>query len=160
MSGQEPIVVGIDFSAGATHAVSWASSLARQMAVPLVAVHVTARARWEWRPEHLAWMSDVGLDPETSIVRRGVAWIELTRFAQAIDARFLVVGSHGGSGYQPMVPGSTTVLLLTRSDRPVFVVPDASPHATALHPAASDSPTWRTPPQTLRTRGETFHNER
>ena len=148
MSGPEPIVVGIDFSPGASGAVAWASALAEQLAVPLVAVHVTARAHGEWRPEQLAWMSDAALEPETLIVRRGVPWIELARFSEEIDARILVVGSHGRSGYQPIIPGSTTVLLLTRSHRPVLVVPEASPNTTTLNPAASTGRKWRTPPHT------------
>jgi nucleotide-binding universal stress UspA family protein len=123
MAQLAPILVGIDFSAGATPAVLWASTLAQRLAAPLVAVHVTDQDGWSWRPEQLGWMGEVGLDPEALIVRRGVAWIELSRFSQVIDAMMLVVGSHGGSGFQPMTPGSTTALLLTRSHRPVLVVP-------------------------------------
>ena len=146
MAGRGPIVVGTDFSAGAMAAVGWARSIARQLAVPLFAVHVTERSGSAWHPEQLRWMADVGLDPEAVIVRRGVAWIELSRFSETIDASLLVVGSHGGSGYQPVVPGSTTVLLLTRSQHPVVVVPGVYPDATTSNRAVRTSPTRRTPP--------------
>ncbi|MBW3628842.1 MAG: universal stress protein [Gemmatimonadetes bacterium] len=125
MAERPPILVGIDFSAGARPAVRWATCLARQLSVPLVAAHVTNEERFDWRPDQLGWMGDVGLDPAASIVQRGVPWIELSRISQTIGATILVVGSHGSSGYQPVVPGSTTVLLLTRSQRPVLVVPGA-----------------------------------
>jgi nucleotide-binding universal stress UspA family protein len=147
MAGRGPIVVGIDFSAGARAAVGWARELARQLAVPLSAVHVSERSDPGWHPEQLRWMAEVGVDPDALIVRRGVAWIELARFSETIDASFLVVGSHGRSGYQPVVPGSTTVLLLTRSHQPVVVVPDVSPDATTSSLAVRTDRTRRTPPR-------------
>jgi nucleotide-binding universal stress UspA family protein len=129
MAEQASILVGIDFSPGSARAVLWARSLAQALQVPIHAGHITDEDQWDWTPDRLGWMGETRLDPETLIVRRGVPWIELSRLSVDVEASILVVGSHGMSGFQPVTPGSVTALLLTRSQRPVLVVPGTRPDA-------------------------------
>lgn len=131
MAKHPPILVGIDFSPGAARAALWAKSLAQALEAPLLVIHVTDQVSADWTPDGLRWMDQVGLDPEALVIRRGVPWLELSRFSSEIEASILVVGSHGQSGYQPVTPGSVTGLLLSRSQQPVLVVPGALNERTA-----------------------------
>lgn len=98
--------------------------MGRRLGAPVVAVHVVLNegatpgpSGWE------EWMKRMEVKEESLVFRAGVPWIELSRHGDELGAQMLVVGSHGQSGFQPVVPGATTVMLLTRSRRPVLVVP-------------------------------------
>jgi nucleotide-binding universal stress UspA family protein len=41
--------------------------------------------------------------------------------AQAVDARFIVMGSHGRSGWRELLTGSTTTKLVKESKTPLFL---------------------------------------
>jgi nucleotide-binding universal stress UspA family protein len=123
MKQRGKVLVGIDFSPSSAVAAVLASTMAERLGAPLAALHVSDSPAWDWRPDRMGWMGEVGFDPEALIVRPGVPWVELSRYSTEIDAMILVVGAHGCSGFQPIALGSTTTMLLAHARRPILVAP-------------------------------------
>jgi nucleotide-binding universal stress UspA family protein len=122
-----PIVVGIDFSDGSAFALAGARLLARRMQQPLQLIHVLEQEPSDPAARHSSWLRQCGIEMKNVITRaEGTPWTEIARFALQVNATLIVVGSHGRSGYQPLLPGSTTARLITRSTVPVLVVPGPS----------------------------------
>jgi len=71
------------------------------------------------------------------MLRFGAPWAQLVRYALEEEASYIVVGSHGLSGYQPLAPGSTTARLLTHSPVPVVVGMASRPRGTPSRASAA-----------------------
>lgn len=120
------ILVGIDFSEGASHALAEARSLRDRLGADLDLVYVQEdRETADWRSDEnvRAWLERESVQADTVSVRRGFPWLELSRHARDTEPAYVVVGSHGRSGFQPLAMGSTAARLGVSSPSPVLVVP-------------------------------------
>ena len=133
MTNPGPVVVGIDFSDGAASAVAWAEGFSRLSGSTLLLVHAADGPRGGPTGTELRWLETAGVQPASLVVRHGLPWVEIARFADEVGAAMLVIGSHGARGYHALLPGSTTTLLVTRVRRPVVVVPAVSGGNRAGH---------------------------
>lgn len=137
------IVVGVDGSEEALHALRWASALARDLGaqVEVVAAYqytpVTVGSPWvapipvvgahEMRDSARAVLDEAiaKADCADVVVERtvceGPAAARLRD--RAADADLLVVGSRGHGGFTGLLLGSVSRACLTHTDRPVIVVP-------------------------------------
>jgi nucleotide-binding universal stress UspA family protein len=118
------VVVGIDFSAGSGDAVAEARRITAQIAGALELVHVTqdGNSMWQIDPDAETWLVRHEVAPDSVMVRIGLPWVELARYASETQPAMIVVGSHGGSGFHPLGLGSTTARLGVVSPVPVLVV--------------------------------------
>lgn len=119
------VLVGTDFSAGSTAALAEARRLAVRLRCNVHVMHVVeAVPASDWSPgdQALSWLRDVELEEAGLDVRFGSPWIELARGADACSPAFLVVGSHGASGYQPVSMGTTAERLSLHARHPVLLV--------------------------------------
>jgi nucleotide-binding universal stress UspA family protein len=71
--------------------------------------------------ETFVFANDAG--PATRVVRDGAAASTILEYAREIDADLIVVGSHGWSGFDRLILGSTAERVLHRADCPVLTVP-------------------------------------
>lgn len=117
------ILVGVDFSDASAVAAQRAREIAHSSGAEVVVLHVTDGQRWSWPAERLAWLAALDLSPDEVVVRTGLPWLQLARFADEIRPAMVVVGSHGAGGFHPVAPGSTAMMLLTRVRVPLLVVP-------------------------------------
>jgi nucleotide-binding universal stress UspA family protein len=119
------ILVGTDFSEGATRALDAARRFAEPLNAELDVVHVVERfSLGDWRSDEASsgWLTRAGVDVSHVIVRTGFPWVELVRQADDTGPTMIVVGSHGSSGFQPLTLGSTAARLGILSPYPVLVV--------------------------------------
>lgn len=119
------VLVGTDFSPGATAALVEARRLAARLGCDVRVVHVVEQDRasgWEPTDDARSWMSGASLEEDMLDVRFGSAWIELARCADACEPTLVVVGSHGTSGYQPVSMGTTAQRLTLNARHPVLLV--------------------------------------
>lgn len=119
------LLVGTDFSDGAAAALDEARHLAERMRCAIRVVHVVESERAsEWQPSDEArqWMTTAQVEEAAVDVRFGRAWVELARYADACRPEFVVVGSHGSSGYQPVSMGATAQRLSLTARHPVLLV--------------------------------------
>jgi nucleotide-binding universal stress UspA family protein len=133
------LVVGFDGSDGSRAALAVAIELAGKLAEPLHAVYATAPPTnvGEEAAEHRHALEGVGkgllgealaaaaaagvhAEPHLEAARPVDA---LTRLADALDARLIVVGSYSESPLRGAILGSTPHKLLHLSERPVLAVP-------------------------------------
>lgn len=117
------ILVGTDYSPGAAAAWHHATQLARRFGAELVVIHVAVSDRDDMDGRAARWCGEVGADPASVRVRRGLPWVELSRCADELGADLIVVGSHGDTGYQPLSLGSTAARVGLCAAPPVLVVP-------------------------------------
>jgi len=125
------IVVGTDFSKGATRALSRAKALAEQLHLRLVATHVvpghhaSVKERDAATAEALAVLeSSLGAPtPEqTPLVRVGAPHEELARAAESENARVIVVGAHHSrNALENLLVGSTAERVLRTGHRAVLL---------------------------------------
>ena len=137
MKPERWIVVGIDFSEGATLALEYAVSLAGEIGASVACVHAYEDAAGtpashdptpELRGEIEAAISlcgigkpDVHVEP---VVRRGAPWDKLINVATELGAELIVVGADGQRGASTgRFLGTVANRLATTSSRPVVVVP-------------------------------------
>lgn len=137
----ERIVLGVDGSEGAGHAIEWCLDLARRLDSRILAVHAlspladwvltmppfdagawrelaTRRFREEWcKPLR---ESDV---PHELLLVDDFPVPGLIRIAEERLADLILVGAHGHSGFRDRVVGSTSLRLVQRAHVPVLVVP-------------------------------------
>jgi nucleotide-binding universal stress UspA family protein len=116
------IVVGTDFSKGASRAVSRAKSLAGQLHLRLVATHIvpghhsSVAARDAATAEALAVLESslgVSTPDQTPLVRVGAPHEELARAAESENARVIVVGvHHSRNSLENLLVGSTAERVL------------------------------------------------
>ncbi|MEU0533881.1 universal stress protein [Amycolatopsis tolypomycina] len=137
-----PIVVGVDGSTAATHAVSWAAREAVRRDVPLVVVHACAlvpvavpyaealvpayhRAQLEYGREWLDAAESAAREaaPDVRVstdLARGSAAEQL--IARSASAELVVLGSRGLGGFTGLVVGSIAVAVATYGHCPIVVV--------------------------------------
>jgi nucleotide-binding universal stress UspA family protein len=117
-----PVVVGTDFSDTAAVAVSEARRLADLLGAQMDVVHVVENGgNWVGAGAE-RWLAAAGVSADRLIVRHGSAWVELARYAAEVSPTFVVVGSHGATGYQPLTIGSTASRVTVQARCPVVLV--------------------------------------
>lgn len=137
----ERIVVGLDGSANARAAATWAAALAGPAGASVLAVHALGLLE---RPEPNAAPVPVERHREEIAARMagewvgpladsGVAYATALRFGPPVDvlleeadrfaADLIIVGSRGYGGPPALALGSTSSQLANRSARPVLIVP-------------------------------------
>jgi nucleotide-binding universal stress UspA family protein len=118
------LIVGTDFSETAALAVSEARILSAELGVGLQLVHVRTLLGRDWTAsdEVHGWLQAAGFTVDELLVRGGTPWVELVRSAKEQRARFIVVGTHGRSGFQPVALGSTASRLALLAPLPVLMV--------------------------------------
>ena len=131
------IVVGTDFSEGASRALEYAVSLAGEMGASVACVHAyedaaNTPAFHDPAPELrekveeaislcAPWKRKVQIQP---VVRRGAPWDKLVNVATELGAELIVVGADGQrAASQARFLGTVAHRLVTTSSRPVVVVP-------------------------------------
>jgi nucleotide-binding universal stress UspA family protein len=133
------LVLGFDGSEGSRAALAVAIELAGRLGEPLHAAYATAPPTdvGEEAREHRKALESIGRgllgEALTAAAAAGVhaeAHLEaarpvdlLTRLADSLDARAIVVGSYSESPLRGAILGSTPHKLLHLSDRPVLAVP-------------------------------------
>lgn len=153
------VVVGHSRHRGSDDAVLVAADLARRLGVPLHVLHVLATEdfpvdpdAWDWEREGERAVAEQEAAVRSLLAGSGVTWDRevlegdpatvLARVAEAVDAPFVVVGTHGegrvrlGSallGHRSVSHGA-----VARGHRPVLVVPEGarSPSSGTWAPAA------------------------
>ncbi|HEX8869467.1 MAG TPA: universal stress protein, partial [Lentzea sp.] len=149
-----PVVVGLDGSKTATHAVQWAAEEASRRKTGLVITHtcvlVPARTLDLIAPaesyadgvleEGRQWLSEA-----TAAALKAAPEVEVTTelsagnaaeqlIGRSTSAGLLVLGSHGRGGFTGLLAGSTAVAVTTHAHCPVVVVRGTEPDP------ASDAP--------------------
>jgi nucleotide-binding universal stress UspA family protein len=133
------IVVGVDGSGNAQHALEWAVALARPVDARVTAVHalglldrlgdapVPSAAHRDEIVDEFSRVWCVALDdagvPNERLVIDGPPADVILRAAADGDADLIVVGERGIGGGPASELGSTSRRVLAEADRPVLVVP-------------------------------------
>lgn len=139
MANLQHIVVGIDGSENAQHALDWAVTLARPSGARVTVVHalgllervhgerVPAASHREEVAEAFASEWCAALDragvPCDRILADGTPADVILATVEERDADLVVVGERGTGGGPARVLGSTSRRVLEAADRPVLVVP-------------------------------------
>lgn len=143
------ILVGTDFSESARAALQAARQLAWRVDGEVAVLHVCdPRENFGCRLDEDAerWVAEEGLDASCFFLRKGLAWVELTREARGLNAAFLVVGRHGRSGVQPIELGSHAARVALAAPCPVLLVGEHVPgrsHPEFWRPALGAAPSFR-----------------
>lgn len=122
------VVAGVDESETSRRALLAAVELAARLPAQLAIVHVAERGLPDppvKRGPAPWWLSDAPASASL-VVRHGLAWVELARYAAESNAMMLVIGSHGRSGVNPLNLGSTAAKLTLLAPCPVLVVNERS----------------------------------
>lgn len=141
------IMLCIDFSRLTKRSVEVSTDLARALELPVHVVHVrtgstatkhvvTSDEYKRFRPKEVASdtqafttivsaVEETGL-PVTSYISRGDIVDVLVNQARSVDARYIVMGSHGTGGMRHLVVGSVAGGVLKQLDIPVMLVPSAT----------------------------------
>lgn len=155
MTALQPIVVGLDFSAGSEAALLRAADLAERLHARLHIVHaaptmrvehgdalfdetvqsVERRAR-EFTENALGGAEAFNVIGPEVVVRRGEAAPDaIVRYAKEVGAGLVVLGTHGHRGVRRFLMGSVAEEVVRRSPCPVLTVPNAAAR-TAPGPSA------------------------
>jgi nucleotide-binding universal stress UspA family protein len=95
--------------------------------LPITDVEPAARQALE------AFVDGAGVElPASRVVRRGKAFLEIAAYAEEIGADLIVVGTHGYSGFDHVMLGSTAERLLHHAPCPVLTVPRGADEAGFL----------------------------
>ena len=139
-----PVVVGVDGSESALHAVRWAALEAANRNTSLRLVHVSVLPRHGVAPppafqaavvaEGKHWLDDAGTAarlaapgvPVTMDLRVGAAVDVL--LTESRSAQLMVLGSRGLGGFRALVVGSVAVALAAHGHCPVVVMHSATRH--------------------------------
>lgn len=141
-NSEHPVVVGVDGSESALHAVRWAAQEAERRAAPLRIVHVChlAPVRHPRQipppPEYRAALHEQGqhwLTEASEAARRAVPGLTVTtdlRDGVTVDvlvaasrtAQLMVLGSRGLGGFRTLLVGSVAVALSAHGRCPVVVL--------------------------------------
>lgn len=137
------ILVPVDFSKGSEQAVAKAAELARALGAPVHLLHVyqvpvlalpdapvmasptfiadlTSRAQAELN-RHREALVGQGVTANAEIVE-GVAASSIVDKAKTLDASMIVMGTHGRSGFQRFLLGSTAERVVRTAITPVLTV--------------------------------------
>jgi nucleotide-binding universal stress UspA family protein len=155
MTALQPIVVGLDFSAGSEAALLRAADLAERLHARLHLVHAASTMRVEhgdalfddtvhsverrtreFVEEALGSTEAFDVIGPEVVVRRGEAAADaLVRYARQVGAGLVVVGTHGLRGVRRFLMGSVAEEVVRRAPCPVLTVPNAAAR-TAPGPSA------------------------
>lgn len=139
---QQAVVVGVDGSPSALHAVRWAAHEARRRAVPLRLVHVTHiepvrhPRQIAMPPEYRDAIIEQGrhfMDEATQTARQAVPDLPVvtdlhtgpvvsSMVTESKDAALMVLGSRGLGGFGSLLLGSAAVALAAHGHCPVVVI--------------------------------------
>ncbi len=158
-----PVLVGVDGSESALHAVRWAADEARHRGTTLRIVHayeiptgyppgfvdprtlreaLAAQGRsWLDQARGAAEETVPGLPVDVLEVRAGAV---PTLVGESAAAALLVLGSRGLGGFTGLLVGSTAVELAARARCPVVVVRDKSEHAGPVVVGVDGTPVGET----------------
>lgn len=131
------IVVGVDGSDGAAHALEWVATFAADLGAQVTAVHALGLLEhlgqysvpaWSHRDEILQllenqWTLPLKGVPHRCTVVDGNPVTALIAAAEDEGAELIVVGRRGSGGYPDLLLGSTSEALVQQALRPVVVVP-------------------------------------
>ena len=127
------IVVGVDGSVHANHALRWAASLGRALGAEVTAVHAVGLL--EAQEERLGdasaaasatpswWRPTEAPDVARLLVLDGDPVSVVLRSAEELGADLIVVGSRGMGDRPELLLGSTSTQVAQRAAVPVVVVP-------------------------------------
>ena len=139
------ILFPTDFSPFADHALTYAVSFAREYEAKLYVVHVIEdltnvsyfevfqvpmpanfmedmEARTQGQMDDLLARDDLkGLETE-SLIRRGVPFVEILRTAAELEADMITIATHGRTGLQQMLFGSTAEKVVRKAPCPVLSI--------------------------------------
>lgn len=143
----QTILVPVDFSMVSKSLVAQAIRLARGKSSKVILLHVVQPPQPIGYPDPIildmgplvAAMIDSGgkliMKLKTTLRRRGISAralqvegvpvVEILACAKKLKADYIVIGSHGHSGFYDLLVGSTTTGVLRRATCPVVVVPAA-----------------------------------
>ncbi len=144
------ILVGVDGSDNARHALAWTIDLARALGAEVVAVHsigllaedaagrrvpaaphrqeITARFEREW----CAALDGTGLT-NRRVLRDGDPVSVVLATADEVGADLVVLGSRGVGGFPEQLLGSTSHQVAERSSLPVVIIPPPTRVRHAAH---------------------------
>jgi universal stress protein A len=148
------ILVPVDFSPGALHALNFAVSLARLLGASIVLVHVmdsiyvsgrldSRRLRLLRTEAHeknkrllarLAKRRVRPLVPVRHYLLKGTAYAEIVEMAAKASADLIVMGSEGRSGMTRLLVGSVADGVIRHARCPVLVVRDKFYHESETRP--------------------------
>ncbi len=153
MMNVERILCPVDFSEFSRHALDFAVAIARWYDARLIALHVVPPVTSALPPTGEGLYPPIVFSPadlqqfdrelasfaavsgeahiETQVVQGSVVG-EIVGAATALPADLLVVGTHGRSGFDRLVLGSTTEKLLRKVPCPVLTVPARAPDAAPI----------------------------
>jgi nucleotide-binding universal stress UspA family protein len=140
------IVFATDFSDNSVHAFKSAKSLAEESNAKLLILFVqkdTEDTRFHYSiallsPENTEELVEKNIEEHFShfieknagdfknyekIVRHGKPFVEILKFAEERSADLIVVGSHGRTGVEHVIFGSTSERLVRRAKTPVLIIP-------------------------------------
>jgi len=145
-----PILVPVDFSGHSLAALVWAADLAPRIGAPLVVLHVVhdpeeepgyyrrpdADGTWTIERAAEAMLQEFiqrceaergSLSDFTTRLVVGVPVERILEVAEAIDARLIVMGSHGRTGLSRMLLGSKAQNVVQLAPMPVTIVKGPEP---------------------------------
>ncbi|KID31562.1 universal stress protein [Prauserella rugosa] len=139
LSGDGPVVVGVDGSGVSTAAVGMAFRAASVLGARLVAVHAWADVEYDWGFPEMAEGSTREQTEQVVLSEALAGWperfpdVEVERVVvpgrprqhlleRAQGARLLVVGSRGRGGFRGMLLGSTSQSVIHHAGCPVMIV--------------------------------------
>jgi nucleotide-binding universal stress UspA family protein len=143
-----PILHPTDFSAASRPAFAVAVDFARRYGAPLMLVHVVnpmlpmitmvspptyealRTASVAWAERRLARMARGVRVPVTALVLEGKEAEVIARVARRRRASYVVMGTHGRSGFTGLVLGSVAARVLAIAPCPVLTVPARRPRST------------------------------
>ena len=138
------ILFQTDFSNGARAAMDHATSLARDYQAKLILLYVIQdisiaewyipssisvgdlvedmqKSAWQEMDKWIAEVSQQVKDPEKMVVR-GVPFVEIIRIAKERHVDLIVIGTHGRTGIDHMLFGSTAEKVVRKASCPVLTV--------------------------------------
>jgi len=149
-----PIVVGTDLSRSSSKILKYAALLAKMEKRAIYLVHArnivpnANTALWDMEEEKLQKQclkaheiihgkdsKDIQAPDVHRLLVLGLAGKELLRIAQSVGAAYIIVGTHGRTGLNRLLIGSTAEFVMRRSDCPVIVIgPNAIAHCDKRFP--------------------------
>ena len=128
-----PIVIGLDGSEGAAHALDWVIDLAESIGARIVAVHAPIlganNAMMDAARQELEqWCAPIGVRavPHELRIEPGDARTALEHVADETGAALLVVGTRGLGAVRGLLLGSVAGYVARYSTRPIAVVPHST----------------------------------
>jgi nucleotide-binding universal stress UspA family protein len=136
------LLVGIDFSGGATAALRAAERIARRLGASVrlaYAIEPGSAVGGSVPRAAAGWLATMGYERRQLTILSGRPGTALAREAQRVGAALIIVGSHGTSGFQPLALGSTAARLPLVAPCPVLVVGPGAPGSAIRAPESSES---------------------